>query len=252
MRGSGVVRVVITGAAGRIGREMVEELSVSHELRLVDRVPVSGRSGVIADLGRPPSVWWRRLASLRSQSGWERALEGADVILHLAADARPRAPVESVLADNVRATWNVLEGAARCGVRRVIFASSCRWVLGLDPDTAPDWDTVQIDSTSPPRPRTPYGLSKAWGELATRMYVETGRLHSAVAVRIGAFNEREPTDPEIRRLWVRPQDLRSVLRRCTEVEFEGFHVVYAVSREAAGPFDLSGMRELLGWEPGKT
>jgi uronate dehydrogenase len=134
-------------------------------------------------------------------------------------------------------------------VHRVILASSCRWVLGLDPDAATDWERIRISSFTPPQPRTPYGLSKAWGELAGRMYVQTGRLPSVVAVRIGAFSDREPRDPEVRRLWVRPGDLRGVLRRCVEAEFEGFHIVYGVSREAAGAFDLSGTRELLGWEP---
>ena len=44
------MRVVITGAAGRIGIQMVEELSESHELRLLDRVPVPGRKSLVADL----------------------------------------------------------------------------------------------------------------------------------------------------------------------------------------------------------
>jgi uronate dehydrogenase len=81
------------------------------------------------------------------------------------------------------------------------------------------------------------------------MYVDTGRVRSAVAVRIGSFNERAPGDPEVRRLWLRPRDLGAVLRRCIEADFEGFHIVYAVSREAAGAFDLAGTRQLLGWEP---
>jgi nucleoside-diphosphate-sugar epimerase len=244
------VRVVITGAAGRIGREMVEELSGSHELCLVDRVRVQGRLSIVADLSRRQSGNWLRLPWLHARATkWERAFVSADVLLHLAANANPGASSEAVLADNIQATWNVLEAAARCGVRRVVFASSCRWVLGLDPDTAPDWDQIRISSSTPPQPRTPYGLSKAWGELAGRMHVETGRVPSVVAIRIGSFSEREPRDPGVRRLWVRPGDLRAVLRRCVEAEFEGFHIVYAVSREATGPFDLTCTRELLGWEP---
>jgi uronate dehydrogenase len=82
------------------------------------------------------------------------------------------------------------------------------------------------------------------------MYVDTGRVRSAVAVRIGAVNDQEPPDPEVRRLWVRPDDLRCLLRRCVEADFEGFHVVYAVSGGAAEAFDLSATRNLLGWEPG--
>jgi uronate dehydrogenase len=81
------------------------------------------------------------------------------------------------------------------------------------------------------------------------MSVDTGWVPSVVAVRIGAFSDRAPANAEMRRLWVRPRDLRSLLRRCVEAEFDGFHVVYAVSHEAASRFDLSHGRELLGWSP---
>jgi uronate dehydrogenase len=81
------------------------------------------------------------------------------------------------------------------------------------------------------------------------MYVDTGGVPSVVAVRIGSLSEGEPGDPAGRRLWVRPRDLRALLRRCVEAEFDGFHIVYGVSRDATGRFDLSCTRELLGWEP---
>jgi nucleoside-diphosphate-sugar epimerase len=246
------VRVVITGAGGRIGRHVVAELSGTHELRLIDRVPVPGYPTFLADLscGRPPErrwLSWRRLTSPR----WERELEGADILLHLAANAGADAPWESVLRDNIQATWNVLDAAARHGIRRVVFASSCRWALGLDPETKPDWPRIKISSATATRPRTPYGLSKAWGEQVGRMFVDIGRVRSVVAVRIGSFREREPDDGDARRLWVRAGDLRVLLRRCIESEFTGFHIVYAVSQQAAGFIDLSHTRELLGWEPEK-
>jgi nucleoside-diphosphate-sugar epimerase len=44
------MRVVITGAAGRIGIQMVEELSEAYELRLIDRVRLPRRKSVVADL----------------------------------------------------------------------------------------------------------------------------------------------------------------------------------------------------------
>jgi nucleoside-diphosphate-sugar epimerase len=44
------MRVIITGAAGEIGGQIVEELSDSHDLCLIDGRPVSGRMSMIADL----------------------------------------------------------------------------------------------------------------------------------------------------------------------------------------------------------
>ena len=126
------MRVTITGAAGRIGRQLVEELSPAHELRLIDRAPIPGQRSLVADLsGGPRSLrqrWWRR-GPFRRQPAWEKAFEGAEVVVHLAANANPRAPWQAVLRDNVRTTWNVLDAAARHGSRRVILASSCMWAL---------------------------------------------------------------------------------------------------------------------------
>lgn len=239
------MRIAVTGAAGTIGRQIVNELSGLHELRLIDRHRVPGHRTICADLGRGPSRWG--LGPRRPS--WERAFEQADVVVHLAANASAQAGWDGVLKDNIVASFRVLEAAARHGVPRVVFASSCRWVLGLDPETRPDWSRLRISPASEPRPRTLYGLSKTWGETVGRMFVDTGRLRSFLAVRIGSFSELEPSDPERRRLWVCPRDLRSLLRRCVEAPVDGFHVVYAVSHAAAGPFDLSMARNLLGWQP---
>ena len=246
------MRVTITGAAGRIGRQLVEELSPAHELRLIDRAPIPGRRTVIADLSvgpRPPrEPWWRKWLG-RRRPGWEKAFEGAEVIVHLAANANPRAPWRVVLRDNVQATWNVLDAAARHGSRRVILASSCMWALGLEEETAPGWAGQRMSAATQPRPRTEYGLSKAWMELVGRMFVESGRLPCVLVVRVGTFSALPPTEERQRRLWVRPADARTLFRRCVEVELKGFHVVYALSCEAAEWFDLSCARELLAWKP---
>ena len=59
------MRVVITGAAGRIGSQLIDELSASHELLVMDRRPIVGRKSIIADLSqRPTSRDWKDLARL--------------------------------------------------------------------------------------------------------------------------------------------------------------------------------------------
>ena len=243
------MRVTITGAGGRIGRHVTEELEVGHELRLIDRAPVDGHACVRADLstGPPPprQKWWRR--PFRRLPRWEGAFEGSDVIVHLAANANPAAPWPVVLRDNVQATWNVLDASARHGARRVVLASSCRWVLGLEREPVVGWAALGIGSATAPRPSTAYGLSKAWAETAGRMFVDQGRLPSVVVVRIGHFRAEQPPGVEERMLWLRPSDARAVFRRCVEADVEGFHIVYAISGEATGWVDVSHTRELLGW-----
>src|SRR4029078_12171544 len=55
---------------------------------------------------------------------WDRHFEGVDVVLHLAADMRPVASWESVVANNIDLSLNVLDAAERRRVGRVVFASS--------------------------------------------------------------------------------------------------------------------------------
>jgi nucleoside-diphosphate-sugar epimerase len=246
------MRVIVTGAAGRIGSEIVEELSPSHELRLIDLRPVKGRDSIVADLSRHSVLngWrqWFRSKSLR----WSDAFEGGDVLVHLAANMQSLAPWEKVLPDNIQATWNVLEAAAMHRVPRVVFASSNWAVKALEQKLAPDCylpDGPKIDSLASPCPVNAYGLSKAFGEITGQMFVDEQKLQSFVAVRIGSYNPAPYSDENLRTRWIGAGDMRSLLRRCVEVEFRGFHVVYGVSAQPTSPYDLSHTRHLLCWEP---
>jgi nucleoside-diphosphate-sugar epimerase len=242
---------MITGAAGRIGAQLIQELSGSHDLRLLDRVPMPGADVIAADLSRRHSwmSWgpWSRWGSAR----WMQAFQGIEVVIHLAAESKPQAAWPRVLRDNVRATWNVLEAALDHGVRRIVYASSHWVVRAFEREWAPACYTPggpKIGSDTPPRPLTPYGVSKAFGELAGRMLVDDGRLSSYVAVRIGSYHAAPPKDEALRRRWIGSRDLRTLFRRCLEADFERYHVVYGVSAQPSA-YDLSHTRELLSWEP---
>jgi nucleoside-diphosphate-sugar epimerase len=249
------MRVVITGAAGRIGIQMTEELSEAHELILIDRVSVPGRKSVVADLAAIPGnaerTWW----SLRRRP-WSSFFEGADAVIHLAADARNHAPWECVLRDNIQATWNVIEAAAKHRVPHVVFASSNWAVKSLERALAPACyqpGGPKITSADPPQPLCPYGISKALGELAGRMLVDQRRLRSFIAVRIGSYSpEPSISDERLSAIWIGVQDLRSLLRRCVESSSDGFHVVYGVSGQSNAPYDLSYTCKFLSWQAGQN
>jgi uronate dehydrogenase len=178
--------------------------------------------------------------------------EGVDVVLHLAGDVRNSAPWEAVALNNIQATWNVIEAAAKYHVPRVVFASSNWAVKALEKKLAPECylrEGPKIDSNAHPSPIRPYGLSKAFGELAGQMFVDQSKLASFIAVRIGYYNTEIPQDTEPRTRWIGKRDIRSLLRRCVEAEFKGFHVVYGVSAQPNSPYDLSYAKRLLRWEP---
>jgi len=243
------MRVVITGAAGRIGTQIVEELSPSHDLSLIDVRPVEGRNSIVADISRDPAFTGRR--RWFKPKPWSAAFAGANVVVHLGANSDQLAPWEKILPDNIQGTWNVIAAAAQHGVSRVIFASSNWAVKALERKLAPDCylpNGPKIGSDAPPQPITAYGLSKALGELAGRMFIDEKKLRSFVAVRIGSYNPTAP-DADMLLRWIGVSDMRSLLRRCVEAEFAGFHVVYGVSAQPSVPYDLSHTRRLLSWEP---
>lgn len=246
------MRVLITGAAGHIGSEIVSELKQAHELRLIDRVPVAGSESIVADLAearvRSLLIPWSKSRLPR----WMRAFEGVDVVLHLAADPSPKASWQKVLRDNIETTWNVCEAAVKHNVPRVVFASSNYAVKALELEWAPACymsSGPKINSDCGPLPLTPYGISKAAGEVIGRALVAEGKLKSFVAVRIGSFNPMPPKGSPWRNLWISPGDVRSLLQRCIEAQFSGFHVVYGVSAQPTSPYDLSDTCKLLSWQP---
>jgi uronate dehydrogenase len=148
--------------------------------------------------------------------------------------------------------WNVLEAAATHRVPRVVFASSNWAVKAVENELAPscyDPSGPKIDSETPPFSLTAYGLSKAFGELAGRMFVDEGKLETFVAVRIGHYAPQPSKDAILRDRWIGAEDIRSLFRRCVEADLKGFHVVYGVSAQTTAPYDLSHTRQSLSWSP---
>lgn len=250
------MRVVVTGAAGNIGRIVTDALAPHHRLVLIDRRKVLAPNWIVADVSRhrmstpwSPAAWRRR---------WDRSFEGASVVVHLAADPEPRSPWRRILRHNIVGAWHVLEAAAARSVPRVVFASSGWAVRSLITETATASGAPgrRIGSDAFPRPRTPYGLSKAFGELAGRMLVDEGRLDAFLAVRIGYAAPRSRMaaigDGQLRQCWLGPEDLASLVRRCVEADVSGYHVLYGVSSRDGSPFDLSYTERLLGWTPRET
>lgn len=246
------MRVIITGAAGGIGSQLVEELSGKHELCLIDQRPVAGHISIIADLSKRYSwTHWRHWLKVPRYPRWMEAFKNADVVLHLAADQRPDVPERQLLFNNMQMTLNVIEAAARHHVSRIVFASSNWAVKALEREMAPSCytpDGPKIGSDAPPRPIEYYGISKAFGELAGRVAVDKGQLDSFIAVRIGSYLAVLPED-ERRQRWIGIQDIRTLFRQCVEAEFKGFHVVYGISAQRDAPYDLSHTNHLLCWQP---
>lgn len=160
------MQVAVTGAAGKLGREVVGQLrAAGHAIRAIDQVAMPG--GRVTDLRDRDSVW--------------ASLDGVDGIVHLAAWPTPHsADPATVFSDNVLMASNVLHAAAAQGIANVVVASS-QSVLGLAWSTSvvePDY--LPVDESHPCRPSDSYSLSKLVTEQLARMLSVQGKLHATV------------------------------------------------------------------------
>lgn len=182
------MKIVVTGAGGRLGRYVVRELAgAGHEVTGIDKL-AGGESPVrllAVDLLDAPRVM--------------AALAGAEAVVHLANHIDPTAAVpDPAYSENVVMNFNVFEAARVAGARRFIFASS---VQAMTSDHRRSWvrdrsplQWLPLDGDHPAIPTNPYALSKAAGEDLLRYYVRKGGF-SAVAIRFPKLTV-EPPPPE--------------------------------------------------------
>ena len=148
-------RVLVTGGSGFIGRRLVAALLDSGaEVTVADKhePSVPGVSAVVGDL-REPSVADQAVAP------------GTDAIVHLAAVTSVLRSIEDPVGTyetNVAATAGLLELARTRGVGTFLLAST-NAVVG-------DVGDAVITEQQPTRPLTPYGATKAAGEMLLSCY----------------------------------------------------------------------------------
>jgi len=155
--GSQLVKILITGAAGMIGRKLSERLAKDHELLLHDVVS-AGPGSVVSDLSTPGEA--EKLVAARP-----------DVIFHLAAivSGEAEADFEKGYRVNLDGTHRLFEAIRKIGGGyrpRVVFASSIA-VFG-----APFPEAIADEFLN--APLTSYGTQKAIDELLLSDYSRKG------------------------------------------------------------------------------
>ena len=222
-------RILITGAAGNIGRTLREGLRKRYPvIRLSDIAPLEpprdGEEVVPADLAHFADV--------------DTAMAGVDAVVHLGGISVEDS-WEKILPNSIVGTWNVFEAARRHGVRRVIYASSHHAVGYYRRGRF-------IDRLVEPRPDGPYGVSKVFGEAVGRMFADKHGM-TVACLRIGGFLPR-PKDLRTLRIWLSPRDCVQLVGRCIDAADYHFIVVYGVSGNERCRYLNRGL-EFLGYRP---
>ena len=151
--------IVVTGAAGRLGRQVVQLLvDQGREVLATDRLAAEDMPTefVRCDLGDATAV--------------EDLLQEAEAVVHMGAIPGPlREEPRVIFENNLASAFNVMMSAAELGLRRVVFSSSAFGMGWAHDGNAFVPLYLPLDEEHPMMPFEPYGLSKQVGEDIGRM-----------------------------------------------------------------------------------
>jgi UDP-glucose 4-epimerase len=182
------MRYLVTGGAGFIGSNTVDELvRRGHSVVVLDDLS-SGKEDNLADLRNKITFIKGSITDIEVV---RKAMHEAEYVLHLAARTSvPRSVKDPIETNkiNIDGTLNVLVAAKELKVKRVVFAASSS-AYGETP-TLPKVETMQ------PQPISPYGVTKFVGELYGQTF---GRCYGLENVSLRYFNifgpRQDPSSP---------------------------------------------------------
>ncbi|HVC24477.1 MAG TPA: NAD(P)-dependent oxidoreductase [Acidimicrobiales bacterium] len=242
------MRVVVTGARGKVGRATVGALQhAGHEV-------------VATDLGRPaferadPGAAHYVQADLTDQGEAFAVVRGADAVVHCAAIPEPTGnPAHVVFRTNLMMTFNCVEAAVRWGVSRFVNVSSetAPGFFFAERPFAPDY--LPVDEDHPLRPQDPYALSKVFGEQLMDAAVRRSDIR-AISVR-PCWVQWEGTiewnlGPQVRdrtvlteniHSYIDVYDLADAIVACVGASLDGHEVVYIASPDNVGNHDFTSL-----------
>ena len=222
-------KLVLTGAAGRLGSYLREPLT-----KLADEL-VS--SDIVDDIGNCYEGERYQRADLESLDEIMRLLNGADMVVHFGAIGDER-PFETLLGPNFIGAYNVWEAAYQQSLKRVVYASSIH-AVGMHKKT----EFIGVDA--PHRPDTFYGLAKCFAEDLASMYWDKRGIES-VCMRI--LSCAQVTNARALGSWLSYDDLIQLVEKSITTPITGFSVVYGVSNNDRAPVNNT-KASFLGYRP---
>uniref|UniRef100_A0A7S0IQT0 NAD-dependent epimerase/dehydratase domain-containing protein n=1 Tax=Calcidiscus leptoporus TaxID=127549 RepID=A0A7S0IQT0_9EUKA len=243
------MRIAFTGGSGKAGRHVIPELLAhGHSVLNVDLVPldvlgVDNLAADITDEGQILNAFTMRhnLGELDRRVGRSPV---PDAVVHFAAIPRILLrPDCEAYRINTMGTYNVLEVAAKLGIRKVIFASSetTYGICFADGERKPEY--LPIDEDHPVVPEDSYATSKVCNEVTARCFQRrTGadvyglRINNVVEPHEYAQDfPRYFADPALRRrnifAYIDARDLGQLVHRCLVTDGLGFQIFNAANND---------------------
>lgn len=221
-------RLLLTGAAGRIGRAVLPALSERWQVVATD---LPGKGCAVLDV--------TDLAACR------QACAGSDAVVHMAGNPSIEAPWEELLPANVIGAYNIAQAAMDAAVRRLVLASSIQAVIGYP-------KSRQMRAEDRVRPDNLYGATKAWSE-ALGSWVASASTTTVVVLRIGFCVEHPPAaagaTPLDMSMWLSYRDVARLVVAAAAAEGVDYFVANGISANRFQRLDLETTRAAIGYEP---
>ncbi len=222
-------RLLLTGAAGNLGRELRQRLK-----RYCDALRLSDVQAVDAAAHGEEVV----TANLADATAVHALAADVDAIVHLGGVSTEQ-PWQPILEANIVGAYNLYEAARQHKVARIVFASS-NHVTGFYRQ-----DEV-ISAEDRVRPDGFYGLSKAFGENLAQLYWDRHGIET-VSLRIGS-SFPEPKDRRMLATWMSFDDLERLVVAALTAPVVGHSIIYGMSDNAISWWDNTPARH-IGYRP---
>jgi len=219
------MRILVTGAAGRVGTTVAKGMLDRHEVRGHDRVEIPYLDDTI-------------ISELDDFAAVLEATRDIDAIAHIGGLPGGN-EWEPMLQSNFIGTYNVFEAARQNGVKRIAYASRAG-VLGLYPRS----QTRTMDMTT--TPVGIYTVSKVFAEALAHSYAHQHDMEM-VCIRIGNFKlERDqPEHPH----HLSHGDCVRVFEQALTHPGVKFEIVFGVSGSNWPLYDMEHGKRAIGYEP---
>ena len=176
-------KVIVTGGAGFIGSNLVDEL-IKQEIEVIVLDNLS--TGKIENIN-PRAVFYECNISKMPMDTFKYLFEDVDTVFHLAATPQVQYSIENPLDNNnLHSLINMLEVSKLIGAKRFVFSSSSA-VYG-NPKYTP------IDENHPINPLSPYALHKLIGEQYCKLYSDVYNLDTVSLRYFNVYGNRMPKE----------------------------------------------------------
>lgn len=161
---------LVTGGAGFIGSNTVRHLLAEQRdcsVRVLDKLTYAGNLENLAEVASDPRLEFIQ-ADICDETAVTAAMQGADVVIHMAAEThvdRSIVSAEAALRTNVEGTFRLLEAARECQPRLFLHVATDE-VYGSSSER-------RFSETDALNPRNPYSATKAAGDRLAYAYFVT-------------------------------------------------------------------------------